>query len=40
MELRELGEPMQESELLVFRRKGPVKSWRSRRVPDKRRRDP
>ena len=27
MELRELGEPMQETELLVFRRKGPVKSW-------------
>ena len=37
MELRELGEPMQETELLVFRRKGPVKSWRSRKVPDKRR---
>ena len=37
MELRELGEPMQEKELLVFRRKEPVKSWGSRKVPDKRR---
>ena len=26
MELRVLGEPMKESELLVFRRKGPVKA--------------